>query len=685
MFKRFCIGFILFIFCISAAQSQKLIGDSLSRKMAFKINRMAKQSLRYNDTYTAIELYELYSKKKPKKFGVKYELAQLHQSIRNYSIALALYNEIISHDPDLYTKAWFFKGQCEKNLEKYAEASVSFDEFKDRYRGLKDKSLYRKILAAEMEGIQLADSLNSHKLPVLAKSITGINNKHTESAPLFISDTLMYFSSITEETLPIIKMNDDLQSIPRLKLYEASLVDGEWVTRGLVKGEINDVVAHVSNPVIDPEGKYMYYSVCTENWQGKIICKIYQSRKVNDVWKRPEEMGFGINEGGFTSTQPAVGLEVKKNRTILYFVSDRPGGKGGLDIYYSRYNKRDEEWSKPRNAGTKINTAANEETPWYDLARGTLYFSSNGHPGIGGMDVFSSVGEMSKWSAPEIMGIPINSSSDDVYYRKQPRDRYQIIVSNRPGSLSLWNSTCCDDIYEIYSPTTVEMMIQVTAFEIPRDAKGIEDRKLLGEATTNVYLYDPKTGEKFLIRSDSMSNGFVSVGLDPGKTYVVEVEKPGFFTNSKIIDARKTGINDVISTELNLNKWDEQPITIPNIYFEFGSAELTAESKTTIDTTLFKLLIENPAITIEVAAHTDNKGTDALNMKLSQKRAESIKYYLTKKGINSDRLTGKGYGETRPIAPNSNPDGSDNPEGRAKNRRVDFTVTGTQMEINSID
>ncbi len=229
------------------------------------------------------------------------------------------------------------------------------------------------------------------------------------------------------------------------------------------------------------------------------------------------------------------------------------------------------------------------------------------------------------------------------------------------------------------------MMIQVTAFEIPRDAKGIEDRKLLGEATTNVYLYDPKTGEKFLIRSDSMSNGFVSVGLDPGKTYVVEVEKPGFFTNSKIIDARKTGINDVISTELNLNKWDEQPITIPNIYFEFGSAELTAESKTTIDTTLFKLLIENPAITIEVAAHTDNKGTDALNMKLSQKRAESIKYYLTKKGINSDRLTGKGYGETRPIAPNSNPDGSDNPEGRAKNRRVDFTVTGTQMEINSID
>lgn len=685
MLKHILILPIALTLCVNNVQGQQLIGDNLSNKMPIRLKKMAKQSLRYNDTYTAIELLELYSKRRPKKHGAKYELAQMQQSIRNYSIALSLYNELIALDPDLYPKAWFFKGQCEKNLEKYVDAAVSFDEFSDRYRGLKDKSKYRKLLKAEVEGIQIADSLNSHKLPIVAKPIAGINNRHTESAPLFVSDSLMYYASVSENKLPIIKFEDDLESIPRLKLYEANLQNGEWVTKGMLKSEINNNIGHVSNPVIDPEGTYLYYSVCNENWQGKIICKIYQSRKVNGIWKRPEEMGFGINESGFTSTQPAVGVEPKKNRTILYFVSDRPGGKGGKDIYYSRFNKRDEEWSKPRNLGTKINTSGSEETPWYDLTRGTLFFSSDGHPGIGGMDVYSSVGEMSKWSEPEILGIPINSSADDVYYRKQPRDRYQIIVSNRAGSQTLWNSTCCDDIYEIFSPTTVEMMIQLTAYEIPHDSKGIEDRVLLGEATTNVYLFDPKTGEKFLMRSESMTNGKVTANLDPGKMYVLEVEKPGYFTNSKIIDARKSGINDVITTDLNLNKWDEQPITIPNIYFEFGSAELTADSKLTLDTTLYKLLVENPAIMIEIAAHTDNKGTEALNLKLSQKRAESIKYYLTKKGIDSDRLSGKGYGESRPKAPNTNPDGSDNPEGRAKNRRVDFTVTGTQLEINSMD
>ena len=127
------------------------------------------------------------------------------------------------------------------------------------------------------------------------------------------------------------------------------------------------------------------------------------------------------------------------------------------------------------------------------------------------------------------------------------------------------------------------------------------------------------------------------------------------------------------------------PSRIPNIYFEFGSSEMTAESKSAVDTTILQLLKENPRIMVEIGAHTDSKGADELNMKLSEKRAKSIAKYLESKGIEEGRLAGVGYGETMPIAPNSNPDGTDNPEGRAKNRRVDFKVTGTQMEIQTIE
>ena len=364
--------------------------------------------------------------------------------------------------------------------------------------------------------------------PALVKPIATINKKHTESSPLFLSDSLMLFVSMSEDILPIIDFEDTLSSIPKMKLFQSTLENGNWSAPSLLESEINDPEMHITNPVVGPNGRYLYYNVCSENWQGKTICKIYQSRLVNGKWKRPEEMKFGINELGYTSTQPAVGIEPSKNRTILYFISDRPGGKGGLDLYYTRYNVRNEEWSKPRNVGRKINTAGNEETPWYDMQNGTLYFSSNGHPGIGGMDIYSSTGEMSKWSEPELLKVPINSAADDLYFRKQPRDRYQILVSNREGSQSLWNSTCCDDIFEVFYPSSVEMMLRITANEISKSDDPNLEPLLATKAVTKVYLFDPKSGEKYFIKSDSMINGTSDLTLEPGKVYLVEVEKPGF-------------------------------------------------------------------------------------------------------------------------------------------------------------
>ena len=677
---RFSLLVIIMLVC-QCAIGQQLIGDSLSKKSAYKIKRMAKQSERYNDYYSAIELYEIYLTKRPKNTKAKFELAQLRHKVRDYAIALTLYHEVTKADSNTYPKAWFYRGQCEKHLKKYDAARVSFEEFDERYRGLKLSKVFRRLLKAEQSGIEIADSVWANPAPAVVNKMSAINHNHSESSPIFINDSLMLFAAIATNELPIISNKDSLPKYPRYRIFESRLEDGEWSAPKLLDSEINESEGHVSNPVLGPKGKYLYYTVCSENWTGKTVCKIYQSRSVNGKWKRPEELGFGINQGGYTSTQPAIGIDPEKNRTILYFVSDRPGGKGGLDIYYTQYNVRQEAWRKPRGLSRKVNTAGNEETPWYDMQNGTLYFSSNGHPGIGGMDVYSSVGGKSKWSDPELLKVPINSSADDVYFRKQPRDRYQVIVSNRPGSQSIWNSTCCDDVFEIFYPTSIEMMLRIASSEIPSSDDPELEPKLAEKAVTKVYLFDPKTGEKFFIKSDSIVNGVSELMLEPGKMYLVEVEKPGFYTTSELVDLRKNNINDTLDTKLDIKKWDDQPVTVPNIYFEFGSAEMTAESKLAVDTTILKLLDENPNIRIEIGAHTDSKGADDLNLKLSDRRAKSITKYLVSKGVEQDRLTSKGYGETQPIAPNTNPDGSDNPGGRAKNRRVDFKILGTQLEV----
>lgn len=674
---------LILLFLPSTLLSQTLIGDSLSRQPGRKILKMAKQSQRLNDHYSAIELYNLYLKKRPKKQDARYQLGMTYLATRNYRQASNVFIELTSKNPEDFPKAWFYLGQCQKSLGEYQRAKTSFEQFNKLYKGLKDKSVYRRKLKIEMAGLVIADSLLDHPLPATITSINGLNLKHSESAPLATSDTTMLFSALQKDELPMISMIDSAGVLPKMKIYEAKLENGSWRLVGLLNSEINEAEKHIVNPVLGIDGLYLYYAQCDENWQGEITCQIYQSRKVNGKWKRPEAMPKGINLPNHSSSQPAIGIEPKRNRPIMYFVSDRPKGRGGKDIWWSQYNKRDDEWSKPRNAGSKINTSGDEETPWIDQTHGTMYFSSNGHPGIGGMDVYATIGEKSKWSPSEILGIPINSGADDVYFRKELRDRYQFVVSNRDGSLSLWNNTCCDDIYQIFYPTTMEMILQLKVSELPADALGMQVPALVQGGSISVYLVDPTTGEKFLVSTHDLETGQIDLGLEPGKMYWVEASKPGYFTNGQLVDLRKNKIDDREVRDITIQRWDDKPILIPNINFEFNDSEMTADSKIKLESSLVKLLLENPDIIIEIGAHSDNKGSDEFNLKLSTQRAQGIVKFLNSKGIDKTRMKATGYGETKPIAPNENADGTDNPEGRAKNRRVEFKVIGTTLDIRT--
>lgn len=673
------------LFCFGTSQAQTLIGDSLAKQSAIKILRMAHQSMKYEDWYSAIELFEICEKKRPRKLHPKYDLGLLYYKIREYRIAEKYLKEVTTKDTAAYPEAWFFRGQCLKSLGEYGEAAHCFEEFGEHYRGLKDRRKYRRLIKAEEAILPKIDSIANHPLPAEVRHEKDLSLKTSESGLAFFDENTLFYSAVERDELPIVNVRDSVPDIPLNKIYQANLVNGEWIKKGLVEGEINELDGHIVNPIITYDKRYMIFSVCKEDWKGENNCDLYQARRVNDSWKRVEKMKFGINASGYTSTQPAIGRDPEKNRYILYFVSNRPGGKGGLDVWYTRYNKRDDEWDKPRNCGSKINTVGDEETPWFDIQEGTMYFSSNGHPGIGGMDVYKVLGERSRWTEPELLGIPINSAADDVYFRKQPRDRYMMLTSNRKGSESLWKSTCCDDIYELFFPQSFHSILKLTAFEIPDPDGELNGRAKLPDTQFKVFYIDPLTKEKFYVKSDTAHDGEIYMQIEPGRIYSVEGVHPGYFADIHQIDMRSLLINDTMSLDMEMRKWDDQPIVVPNIYFEFDSDQLTADSKSSLDSSIYNILIENPEIIIEILAHTDNKGTSTYNRKLSQSRAESVVNYLAEKGIEKDRLKAKGYGEDKPIAPNENPDGSDNPEGRAKNRRVEFRVIGTKLQIQSMD
>jgi len=188
---------------------------------------------------------------------------------------------------------------------------------------------------------------------------------------------------------------------------------------------------------------------------------------------------------------------------------------------------------------------------------------------------------------------------------------------------------------------------------------------------------DKKTDESFIIKNIKSSDlALYDIKLEANNDYQILVKKDGYLSNSHDFTTRNIAISTTLEKDIPLTQLPKEPIRIPNVLYEFDKANILEPSKLALDTTVLRLMLDNPQIIIEIMSHTDSKGNDQYNMKLSQRRAESVVAYLISKGVAMQRLKAKGYGESKPVAPNDNPDGSDNPEGRTLNRRTDFKIIG---------
>ena len=670
---------ILIIFCCSIGFSQT---DSLTlSQMNFQdLRKLGNSAFYQNDHNSAVDYYSAYLKTHPADSKIQYKIAESFRKIRDYENAEKFYLKAYESNKIKNSIALYYYADMCKTSAKYEKAKENYSKFTKEYKGSESdlkKQAKKEILFCD----SVKNLINQAQKVIVHHLDTSINKQHVELSPILLDENTLLYSSLRTNKKEYVMLdegeNTDPSNIPVLKFYTAKKANNEWVYNSEFKdGPFNKSGQNVGNATFTHDKKRMYYTVCKPNMKGDMICAIYMTERTKNKWKEPIKLNDAINNPNYTSSQPAVATDPVKGNDIVYFVSNRPKGKGGLDIWYFIYEKKKKVYKEPKNAGGIINSSKDELTPFFDNDTRTLYFSSEGLGGLGGLDIYKSITDNKKWTAPENLGEPINSGADDIYYSISHNRSEGFFVSNRKGGVSLKSATCCDDIYEYKFMEYVHLFAEGNVSELLHDTpKGIDS------ALVDIYLVDNKNGDPVLIKTVATDKlGNYKTSLEPGKEYKIVVKKTGYInsTEATVINTKDQIKDKKFDSKFVISKiTHNKAITLENIIYEFDRSDLSKSTTEALDTTLYKILVFNPDIIVEVSSHTDDKGTDDYNLKLSQKRAESVVNYMISKGIDKSRIKAIGYGESSPIAPNKNENGSDNPEGRAKNRRTDFKIIGT--------
>lgn len=526
----------------------------------------------------------------------------------------------------------------------------------------------------ELAGINYLDNLNQKKSYYKIKNLEAINTPFTEYAPVY-SNNQLYFSS----------------SRANAKIYEATgtpftdLYVAETNGANVNVNTITPLPDFINSPNINegcitftPDGRTMIFAKGNNGKRkGAPDVDLYLSRYRNGTWEEPTPLNINLPDA-WEST-PAMAPD---GRT-LYFSSNRKGGFGGLDLYSAQMDGRG-RFSRVRNLGPEINTAGAELFP-HVAENGKLYFSSDGHPGYGMLDIFV-VNRANGKTVIENLGQPVNSPADDfgIFLFKPDRGFF---TSNREGGKG------DDDIYTFVNEDpnlkVVNYYLAGVTYMLRKDSA----REVLPNTKVTLLDQEGEGMQEFVTGND----GKFLFRVYENENYTLIGETDGFITKRQsyttagksvpLESLKELVTNITLDTILVLDRKERgRRFVLNNIYFGYDSADIRREAARELDK-LVTLLNDNPDLKIEMGSHTDSIASEAYNIQLSQRRAQATVNYLIRKGIDASRLTAKGYGESQPIARNTNPDGTDNPAGRQRNRRTEFKILeiGTYIRKDDTD
>jgi outer membrane protein OmpA-like peptidoglycan-associated protein len=585
---------------------------------------------------------------------------------RNIEMAFSEFEEAIERDK-LFSEPYFQLGRLYEQNRQFGNALLNYEKAVNA----QEKTSVTEIAAQQVGQLYLKKGEYQKALVFLEKGVGAVtlsnqkryktridnckfaleaSNKPLIITPLELPKSVnkfqsQYFPVMTadRETL-IYTGNQDSDE----NLYVVSVKDKIWTEPVSISEKINSK-ENEGTASISADGRTLVFTSCGGR-KGFGSCDLFISYKQGDNWTLPQNLGLGVNSSEWES-QPSLSAD---GRT-LYFVSDRKGSLGKRDIWVSKLDSTN-MWAKATNVGNPVNTIEDDLSPFIHANGKTLFFASEGHVGMGGLDLYFTENQQGKWLNPENLGYPLNTFEDQV--------ALFITADGKKAYYSLERDQ--DDKYrrakivEIEVPESLQAKFKATSY-----LKGIVyDAKTKQKLQADIELIALKNNELVSkISSDAQSGTYTSV-LTSGGEYAVFISKKGYFFKSLNFDfSDKVGLDKILDIPLEPIKKEAKEI-LNNIFFDTAKWDLKSESTVELDK-LVALLKANPNLPIEISGHTDDVGKDADNLILSQKRAKSVVDYLAQKGVNILKIKAEGYGKTRSYLPNSSE------ENRKLNRRIE--------------
>ena len=628
---------VIFIMASSCGTTQQANGQNVvSKKVQGLFNEgLKKQS--YGDYDEAIKYFKQAIKKEPGYTDAHDALANTYQRKNELDNAISVYKKLLTIKSDHYF-ALYELGSIYFDRESLDSSAYYFGQFLSVN---KTNDRYAKTAEVKIQNISFAKEAMKNPVDITPTNMgPSINTREQEYSPAF---------SIDEQTLYITRREGQLtNNRPNEDLYYAENIGDNWTEIKNLGPPINTVENEGAFSV-SADGHYIFFTSCSRPG-GKGQCDIWLTIDKDGKWGQPLNLQSPINTKNWES-QPSI----SSNGRILYFASDRLGGFGGIDIWKSTFT--DSGWSKPVNLGPEINTSKDEQFPFIHSDNVTLYFSSEGHPGMGKSDLFvTHLRPDGKWQKPQNLGYPINTTGYD----------WNIVVS-RDGKTAYYSSDKMPDGKGGLDIYTFELPTELRATQVSYVRGLVRDAVTKKPLQTTVVL-TPLDGNATTQSYTNRSTGVFVVPLIAKKQYALTIDKKGYLFHSENFDMPEVPSDKPFEIIVDLQKVQVgKSVVLNNIFFDTDKFALKDESNKELQK-LYTFLADNKDLRIEISGHTDNVGDAKYNLELSKNRAKSVYQYLVDQGIASDRLSYNGYGDTQPIADNSNK------EGRAANRRTTFTV-----------